>query len=56
MSRFKIVGMMVLIVFATCFDSGWRFGGRGERKGSNLPRVLYDSQSYTQGTGCGGPR
>jgi len=50
MSKFKIVGLMVLIAFATGIDSGWRCGGRGERKGCNLAGVLYDIQSYTQGT------
>jgi len=56
MSKFKIVGMMVLIALATGIDSGWRCSGRGEREGGNPPRVLYDNRSYTQGTGWGGPR
>jgi len=55
MSKFKILGMMVLIAFVTGIDSGWRCGGRGEREGGNSARVLYDGQSYTQGVGCGGP-
>jgi hypothetical protein len=50
MSKFKIVGLMVLIAFATGIDSGWRCGGRGERKGGNLAGVSYDNQAYTQGT------
>jgi len=54
MSKLKIVGMMVLIVLVAGIDSGWRCGGRGEREGGNSARVLYDSQSYTQGVGYEG--
>ena len=56
MSKFKIVGVVVLITLAMGIDCGWRCGGRGEREGGNSARVLYNNQSYTQSTGCGGPR